>query len=228
MTDEMHHNTREIWVHDFTEKAAQRFRARVLKIAENDPNQLIPVYIDSYGGYVDALATMIETMNEVDNRFITICSGKAMSCGAILFSHGDIRYVGDYSRIMIHNVSKMSWGDCYSLKAASDEAMRLNNVFMGLLAENCDITLDELQKRIRDATDSKEIWLSPNDAKEFGIADFVGTPNVQPVLYWQVETKLPKGRLEDDVRSKKKKVKKKKTTKKKTTKRKVTRKTKKS
>lgn len=223
MTDEMHHSTREIWVHDFNEKTAQRFRDRILKISDNDPNQLIPVYIDSYGGYVDSLAKMIETMDEVDNRFITICSGKAMSCGAILFSHGDIRYVGNYSRIMIHNVSKMSWGDCYSLKAQSDEAMRLNDVFMGLLAENCNISLSDLQTRIKDATDSKEIWLSPQDAKRFGIADFIGAPEVQPHLYWQVETRLPKDRLADDLRNKSKK----KASKKKATKKKVTRKTKK-
>lgn len=210
-------DTREIWVHDFNETSAQQFRDKVLKIADNDPNQLIPVYIDSYGGFVDSLAKMIETMNEVDNRFITICSGKAMSCGAILFSHGDIRYIGNYSRIMIHNVSNVSWGDCYSLKAQSDEAMRLNKMFMGLLAENCGITYKELQQHIKDATDSKEIWLSPQDAKKFGIADFVGTPDIKPFMFWQVETKDPKPRLEDDIRNKPL-TKKKKTTRKKTTK----------
>lgn len=202
-------SSREIWVNEFTEKSAQEFRNQIMDAAEHDSGRIIPIYIDSYGGYVDSLAKMIETMDEVDNRFITICSGKAMSCGAILFSHGDVRYIGSKSRIMIHNVSKATWGDCYSLKARSDESLRINRVFMGLLAENCGMTYSELQTRIKNATDSKEIWLTPNMAKKFGIADFVGTPQIRTYTYWQVETIPPKPRLENDLKNSKKKTKKK-------------------
>ena len=218
MSHEENHS-KEIWVHEFTEKAAQKFRQQILEIAHEDPNRVIPIYIDSYGGYVDSLASMIETMDEVDNRFVTICSGKAMSCGAILFSHGDVRYCGRMSRIMIHNVSKMSFGDIYSLKSKSDEGMRLNKIFMGLLAQNCGMSYADLQKTIKDSTDSKEIWLSPADAKKFGIADFVGTPVIRPLVYWNVDTKPIKPRLADDIKNPKKKTtKKKKTTRKKVTK----------
>ena len=216
-----HEHSKEIWVNYFTEKSAAKFREQVQKAAEGDPNKVIPIYIDSYGGYVDSLAHMIETMDEMPNRFITICSGKAMSCGAILFSHGDMRYVGKMSRIMIHNVSSASWGDVFALKSGSEESMRLNKVFMGLLAKNCNMTYAELQQKIKDATDSKEIWLSASDAKKFGIADEVGTPILTPITLWQVENAPHKERIEQD-KPKKKTTRKKTTTKKKTTKKTAT------
>ena len=54
---------------------------------------------------MDCLASMIETMDEVPNPIITVAHGMAMSCGAVLLSHGDIRFVGKNSRIMVHEVS---------------------------------------------------------------------------------------------------------------------------
>lgn len=199
----------EIWVNEFTEKSAQEFREQVLEKADPEGKMVIPIYIDSYGGHVDSLAKMIETMDEVNNRFVTVCMGKAMSCGAILLSHGDFRFCGRYSRVMIHNVSSVSWGDVYSLKAGSEEAMRLNKVFMGLLAENCNMTYDKLQEHIRAATDSKEMWMSGEDAVKFGIVDRVGLPNLMPIIQWACDT-IPhkiKTRPEGQVKKKSNRVK---------------------
>lgn len=193
-----HPEDREIWVNQFDEKSAQKFRDQVLAIAERGEDIVIPVYIDSYGGYVDSLAKMIETMDNVPNRFITICMGKAMSCGAILLSHGDIRYCGKYSRIMVHNVQAGSWGDAYEMKAMSDETIRMNRVFMELLAQNCGKTYDEIQSLIRSTTSGKEIWLNGQSAFEFGIVDHVGTPLIAPVIQFAINVAPDKDRLSDD------------------------------
>lgn len=182
---------REIWVNEFTEKSAQKFRDQVLAWADEDKNRVIPIYIDSYGGYVDSLAKMLETMDEVPNRFITICNGKAISCGAILLSYGDVRYCGRLSRIMIHNVSAGSWGDTYEIKARSDETMRMNEVFMGILADRCGITYKELQAKIRASTCGKEIWMDADASKKFGLVDYVGLPRLIPHVHWEVQN-LPK------------------------------------
>lgn len=185
----------EIWVNEFTEKSAQEFREDVMMRADPEGNMVIPIYIDSYGGNVDALAKMIATMDEVPNRFITVCMGKAISCGAILLSHGDVRFCDKYSRVMIHNVSSVSWGDVYAMKASSDEGMRLNKIFMGLLAKNCNMSYEKLQENIKAATDSKEIWQSAQDALDFGIVDRIGLPDLVPIIQWACETVPDKERM---------------------------------
>ena len=198
----------EIWVVKFDEESAQRFREQVLSIAKVDPSAVIPVYIDSYGGFVDSLAKMIETMDEVPNRFITICMGKAISCGAILLSHGDLRFCGRYSRVMVHNISTGSWGDAYALKSDSDEALRMNRRFTGLLAENCGTTYDKLQHLIKDAVGSKEIWMSAEEAQKLHIVDEVGIPRISAAISWAFEVPPPKPRFNRKTGTKKKTVKK--------------------
>jgi ATP-dependent Clp protease protease subunit len=168
----------EIWVNRFTEDSAQDFREELLAKSEEDPSGVIQINIDSYGGSVDALAKMIETMDELPNQFLTRISGKAMSCGAILASHGDIRFVGELSSVMVHNISWGVGGDVTNMVSVTDEAQRINKRMMGLLAKNCGKSYTALQKEIKASTNSKEIWMDAEEAFEFGICDFVGTPQL--------------------------------------------------
>lgn len=181
----------EIWVTEFDEEGAQVFRNQVLKTSRMDPTAPIVVYIDSYGGLVDSLATMIETMDEVPNPFVTVAIGKAMSCGAILLSHGDIRWCGNHSRIMIHEVSGGAAGDVHDAYADIVETKRLNKHFMGLLAKNCGIEggYEGLRKLIK-GRDGRDLYLTASDAVEFGIVDAVGVPKVEPVVIYNV-SKVP-------------------------------------
>ena len=58
----------------------------------------------------------------------TIVQGKAMSCGAILFSFGaeGMRYMDPDSTLMIHDVSSMAWGKVEEVKVSAEETDRLN------------------------------------------------------------------------------------------------------
>lgn len=195
---EQNNEPREIWVNEFTEKSAQRFREQVLDMAARGGEQLlIPIYIDSYGGYVDSLAKMIDVMDQVPNRFATIVSGKAMSCGAILLSHGDLRWCSPNSRVMIHNIHSGSWGDAYDKEQAARETMRMQKHFMGLLAKNCDYTYTQLENLIKQTISSKEIWLDADEAFEFGIVDYVGLPVFTPIVQMAVDEAPTKKRLTD-------------------------------
>lgn len=196
-------NGKEIWVHEFTEKSAQEFREQVLERTDKEGTLVIPVYIDSYGGSVYALAKMIATMEEVPNRFITTCMGKAMSCGAILLSHGDLRFVDKYASVMVHNVSAAAWGDVFDMKARTDEMLRLNEKFMTLFASNCGMTYEELQDLIKSQTDSKEIWMDAAEAVKFGLADKIGVPEIVPIIQWACEPRPEKPRLNLHVAAKK-------------------------
>jgi len=180
----------EIWVHEFNEKSARRFRQDVMEAAAVDADKPLIINIDSYGGSVDALALMIETIDEVraTHKFITVCRGKAMSCGAILLSYGDIRYCGESSRTLVHNVSSVARGDVYEILADSAETERLNRRFNGLLARCCNMTYDELQKKIRAATNGKEICMDAEESMEFGLVDQVGLPMLISETTYQVVT----------------------------------------
>lgn len=177
----------EIWVTKFDEEYAQIFRDKVMKRAKVSHRVPIVVYIDSYGGYADSLAKMIETLDEIPNPIITVCMGKAMSCGAILLSHGDIRYCGRHSRVMIHEVSAGEIGDVHDCLNDAQENMRLNEYWLGVLAKNCGIKggYDGLRKIVKDR-DGREIWMDAKESLAFGIVDKIGLPKVETITLYEI------------------------------------------
>lgn len=173
------HKDDEIWVTKFDESSAQRFRDKVMAKAKESDKDPIVIHIDSYGGEVDALAKMIETLDEVPNPIITVCMGKAMSCGAILLSHGDVRFIGRHSRTMVHEVSSWTAGDVHDMKSDAAETTRLNEYFLGLLARNCNIKggYEGLRKIIK-TRDGRDIYMNAAETVKFGLADKVGIPKM--------------------------------------------------
>jgi len=182
--------SQEIWVTKFDEEHAQKFRSAVMDQAKSDPTKPIVIYIDSYGGYVDALAKMIETLDEVPNPIVTACMGKAMSCGAMLLSHGDVRFLGRHSRVMVHEVSSGTFGNVQDMKDDVKETIRLNEYFMGLLAKNCGFKNYEELRAVIKEQDGRERYLFGDDAIKFGIVDAIGTPSIGSRVMYEV-TKKP-------------------------------------
>lgn len=192
MDDEMVIKSNEIWVTKFDEDHAQKFRQQVLESSKIDPNKPVVIYIDSYGGHVDALAKMVETLDEIPNPVVTVCMGKAMSCGAILLSHGDVRFLGAHSRVMVHEVSSGTFGDVHDMHVDVKETVRLNEHFMGLLAHNCGFkNYAELRSVIKDQ-DGRDRYLFGEDAIKFGIVDVIGLPKITGRLTYEVSKQARK------------------------------------
>jgi len=127
-----------IRVRKFDESTAKEFSADVSK-AQNTGQPILPVIIDSYGGQVYSLMSMIADIHASWIPVATIVQGKAMSCGALLFSFGaeGHRYMDPDATIMIHDVSSMSIGKVEEIKADAEETERLNQKVYKMMAKNC-------------------------------------------------------------------------------------------
>ena len=127
-----------IRVKNFTEAAAKEFSEKVSK-AQNTGQPVVPVIIDSYGGQVYSLMSMISDIQHSRIPVATIVQGKAMSCGALLFSFGKegMRYMDPDATLMIHDVSSMTIGKVEEVKADAEETERLNQKVYKMMAKNC-------------------------------------------------------------------------------------------
>ncbi len=125
-------------VNKFDEPTAKAFSSIVSK-AQNTGQPVLPVIIDSYGGQVYSLMSMISNIKHSRIPVATIIEGKAMSCGAILFSfgHENMRYIDPDATVMIHEVSAMAWDKIEEMKASTAEADRLNRKIFEMMAQNC-------------------------------------------------------------------------------------------
>ena len=135
---ELRKNPVIVRVNKFDEKSAKDFHDQIA-LAHNTGQDVIPVVIDSYGGQVYSLMAMISAIKNSELPVATIVEGKAMSCGAILFSFGEEgrRFMDPYATVMIHDVSSMDMGKVEELKAAAKEADRLNTIVYKMMAQNC-------------------------------------------------------------------------------------------
>lgn len=180
------HKEKDIVVNNFNEESARSFREKVMSRSSIDPNMPIIVYVDSYGGNVDALNSMIATMHQVPNDIITVCIGKAMSCGAILLAAGDHRFCDKGSRVLIHEVSSLTGGPINELENDAREVRRLNDQMMNFLAERCNKTYKEI-KAMMHAQDARDIALTAKQALEFGIVDYIGMPVIKPLVIYTID-----------------------------------------
>ncbi len=165
----------EIIVNDFTEESAKSFREAFYKQVALDPDIPVIIYIDSYGGEIDALTHMLDIIDSVPNHIVTACIGKAMSCGAVLLSHGDTRYISPNARVMIHQASGGVRGTTNEAKTDVKELSRLNDEMLKLLAKNTKRSVKEI-KRIFDNNLDK--YLNPKEVIKFRLADQIGVPKL--------------------------------------------------
>lgn len=182
----MENNKFEITVNRFTEEASNKFAKDVAEAVAIDQSHPITVYIDSYGGQVYSLISMMETMRAVPNPFITVCKGKAMSCGAMLLAMGDQRFCGQDSSIMIHEVSAGAIGNVDDIKVEAKEIDRLNKQVMELLASKIGMTFKQLKDLIN-KDGRRELYLTAQEAKNLGLVHAIGMPLIKPIVMYHVD-----------------------------------------
>ena len=167
-----------IRVNKFDEEAAKKFAAEIAQ-AHNTGQKVIPVVIDSYGGQVYSLMSMVSAIKHAELPVATIVEGKAMSCGAVLFSFGDdgYRFMDPDATVMIHDVSSMDMGKVEELKAGAQEADRLNQIIYKMMAQNCG-KKDDYFLKIVDKKKHADWFLDSAEAKKHGMANHLRVPKI--------------------------------------------------
>ena len=165
-----------VTVNEFNEKAAKEFRSSVA-LAHNTGQKIIPVVIDSYGGEVYSLMSMISTIKAAELPVATIIEGKAMSCGAILFSFGEEgrRFMDPHATLMIHDVSSHNWGKTEEVKASAEETERLNQIVYKMMAQNCGKKDDYFLKLVHKRGHA-DWFLDAEECKKHGLANQLRVP----------------------------------------------------
>ncbi|HIL98399.1 MAG TPA: hypothetical protein EYG51_21195 [Pseudomonadales bacterium] len=174
-------------VNKFDEDSAKEF-ANQVALAHNTGQPVIPVVIDSYGGQVYSLMAMISAIKHSELPVATIVEGKAMSCGAILFSFGEegFRFMDPNATLMIHDVSSMDHGKVEELKASADEAERLNQAVYKMMARNCGKKDNYFLKRVHNKSHA-DWFLDAAAAKKCNLANQLRVPSLRIDIGVEIE-----------------------------------------
>mgnify|MGYP003153085225 CR=1 FL=1 len=176
---ELHKPPVIIRVNKFNEDSAKDFSIQMAQ-AQNSGQKIIPVVIDSYGGQVYSLMSMVAAIEAAEIPVATIIEGKAMSCGAVLFSCGadGKRFMDKNATIMIHEVSSAYWGKNEEIQASAEETKRLNEKILVMMARNIGKPDKFFLDKIHDRGHS-DWFLDADEALELGLADQLRLPKLK-------------------------------------------------
>jgi len=144
--------------------------AQLLYLESENPSKDISFYINSPGGIVTAGLAIYDTMNYVRPDISTVCFGQAASMGSLLLAAGSKgkRYGLPHSRIMIHQPSGGFQGQAADIDIHAREILSLRERLNQIYANHTEQPIDVIEKRM-----DRDSFLSPEEAKEFGLIDDV-------------------------------------------------------
>jgi ATP-dependent Clp protease protease subunit len=165
-------------VNKFDEKAATEF-AHKMALAHSTGQKVIPIIIDSYGGQVYSLMSMIAAVQSSEIPVATIVEGKAMSCGAVLLTFGEqgMRFADPNATVMIHDVSSGARGKIEELKADVAEAERLDEKIFTMMARNCGKKDDYFKKKVFNKKHA-DWFMDAQEAKRHGLVNHLRVPKL--------------------------------------------------
>ena len=151
--------------------------AQLLFLDAEDPERDISLYINSPGGVITSGLAIYDTMQYVRAPVSTICIGMAASMAAVLLAAGapGKRFALPHSRIMIHQGSGGFRGNTPDVMIQVKEMETLVNTNHEILSRHTGKPVERIV-----ADTSRDYFMSPQEAKDYGIIDSVysatGTP----------------------------------------------------
>lgn len=133
-------------------------------------NDDIKMHIDSPGGSVKSGLSMVDIMDYIKSDIATVNTGMAASMGSVLLGAGTKgkRSSLRFSTTMLHQSSGGFSGNIQDAEIDWKEWQKVNNILFELLGSYCGKTAEVVKQ---DAT--RDFWLSAEDAKKYGIIDFI-------------------------------------------------------
>ena len=151
--------------------------AQLLFLESENPNKEIAFYINSPGGIVTSGLAIYDTMQYIHPPVSTVCIGQAASMGSLLLAAGaeGQRYALPNARIMVHQPSGGAQGQATDIEIQAREILslrkRLNEIYVEHTGQKIDIIEQALER---------DRYMTPEDAKDFGIVDEVVTKRPEP------------------------------------------------
>jgi ATP-dependent Clp protease protease subunit len=144
--------------------------AQMLFLESENPDKDIFLYINSPGGSVSAGLSIYDTMQFIKPDISTLCLGMAASMGSFLLMAGAAgkRAALPNSRVMIHQPSGGAQGQAADIEIQAREILKTREQLNRIYSERTGQPVDKIA-----ADMERDYWMSPSEAKEYGLIDQV-------------------------------------------------------
>jgi len=161
--------------------------AQLLYLQYHEPEKPVIMYINSTGsnrgdgeivGFETEAFAIADTMAYIKPQVQTICVGQAYGMAAMLLASGAKGYRAalPHATIMLNQPKTAAQGQASEIAIKAREAMANRQLMLEILAEKTGQPIDKI------TTDSsRSFYMTPDDAKAYGLIDKVLLPSQLPV-----------------------------------------------
>ncbi|XP_078440033.1 nuclear-encoded CLP protease P7 [Wolffia australiana] len=144
--------------------------AQLLFLESENPSKPIHVYINTPGGVVTAGLAIYDTIQYIRSPVTTLCIGQAASMGSLLLAAGapGERRALPNSRVMIHQPSGGASGQASDIAIHAKEILKVRERLNSIYAKHTGQDISRIEQSME-----RDMFLSPEEAKEFGLIDEV-------------------------------------------------------
>lgn len=146
--------------------------AQLLFLESENPKKDISFYINSPGGVVTSGLAIYDTMQYIRPDVATVCIGQAASMGSLLLAAGakGKRFSLPNARIMVHQPSGGAQGQATDIEIQAREILNLRKRLNEIYVRHTGQPIEAIEQALE-----RDKFLSPEDAKAFGLIDEVVT-----------------------------------------------------
>ena len=146
--------------------------AQLLFLESENPDQDVSMYINSPGGGVTSGMAIYDTMQYIRPPIATLCIGQAASMGSLLLMAGakGKRASLPNARIMTHQPSGGFSGQASDVEIHAREIVNWRSRLNAMYAKHTGKTTKDIE-----AIMDRDTFMSPDEAKGFGLIDEVVT-----------------------------------------------------
>jgi ATP-dependent Clp protease, protease subunit len=157
---------------EFENGMASNIVAQLLYLQSVDPKKDITMYINSPGGDISAMWSIVDTMNIIKNDVSTVCTGIAASAGSVVLANGakGKRFILPHSRVMIHQPLGGTRGQVTDIEIQVKELLIAKKEILEFFVNTTKTDVETLR-----ADMERDYWLNAQQAVDYGIVDAILT-----------------------------------------------------
>jgi len=154
-------------IDDYTANVIQ---AQLLYLDTSDPGKDISIYINSPGGVVYAGLGIYDTMQYINSKVSTICTGMAASMASVILVAGASgkRFALEHARVMMHQPMGGMQGQAVDMEITVRQIVKIKEELYHIIATHSGKPYEEIE---RDS--DRDYWMTAPEAKAYGMIDDV-------------------------------------------------------
>lgn len=152
----------------FRDEMAALIVSQMLYLQSEDPKKDITIYINSGGGSITSMWSIIDTMNLIKPDVSTVCIGMAASAASLTLAAGakGKRFILPHAEVMIHQPLGGFEGQVTDAEITINRLLKTKRLCSEFLSQRSGQSIEKVT-----ADMERDYWISANDAIEYGIVD---------------------------------------------------------